>query len=269
MRRSSRAFTLIELLVVIAIIAILAAILFPVFAQARSKARQASCLSNLKQVGLAAMMYAQDYDETLVLPYRWHPETWGACANKFTYWPSKLLPYTRNEGVLLSPGYANVSQIWDWYCSDNVANADWTRNQLKVSYIMNSLENWGPAPFASAYGGWAWNVDGQRHDGLRWWDDPTLSSVVVPAQFILVTNGATPESYNGCHLDMGLFRGWCGSSMVGRGGTDPNPDTTGVFNGSINVLWFDGHVKSRRWGQTLPHEWTTQDDEAVDPYLHP
>src|SRR6184192_4012092 len=61
MKRS--AFTLIELLVVIAIIAILAAILFPVFAQARAKARQAVCISNLKQIGLANMMYAQDYDE--------------------------------------------------------------------------------------------------------------------------------------------------------------------------------------------------------------
>src|SRR5262249_15795329 len=59
------AFTLIELLVVIAIFAILAAILFPVFAQARAKARQAACLSNMKQIGLGLMMYAQDYDETL------------------------------------------------------------------------------------------------------------------------------------------------------------------------------------------------------------
>ncbi|GAB4461972.1 MAG: hypothetical protein OHK0029_28090 [Armatimonadaceae bacterium] len=62
--RSTRsAFTLIELLVVIAIIAILAAILFPVFAQAREKARQTVCLSNMKQIGLAFMMYAQDHDE--------------------------------------------------------------------------------------------------------------------------------------------------------------------------------------------------------------
>src|SRR5207302_3892260 len=66
-RERREAFTLIELLVVIAIIAILAAILFPVFAQARAKARQASCTSNLKQLNLAVIMYKQDYDETF--PY--------------------------------------------------------------------------------------------------------------------------------------------------------------------------------------------------------
>jgi prepilin-type N-terminal cleavage/methylation domain-containing protein/prepilin-type processing-associated H-X9-DG protein len=73
--RTQRAFTLIELLVVIAIIAILAAILFPVFAQAREKARQVTCVSNLRQLGTALTMYSQDYDETLMLAqtgsYRW------------------------------------------------------------------------------------------------------------------------------------------------------------------------------------------------------
>ncbi|PIY51745.1 MAG: hypothetical protein COZ06_04120, partial [Armatimonadetes bacterium CG_4_10_14_3_um_filter_66_18] len=64
MRTVRRGFTLIELLVVIAIIAILAAILFPVFAKAREKARQTACLSNLKQLGLSIIMYANDYDET-------------------------------------------------------------------------------------------------------------------------------------------------------------------------------------------------------------
>jgi prepilin-type N-terminal cleavage/methylation domain-containing protein len=64
MKQERPGFTLIELLVVIAIIAILAAILFPVFAQARESARQATCLSNMKQIGTASMMYVQDYDET-------------------------------------------------------------------------------------------------------------------------------------------------------------------------------------------------------------
>src|SRR5450432_2293196 len=68
--RQRQGFTLIELLVVIAIIAILAAILFPVFAQAREKARQITCVSNEKQIDLAVMMYAQDYDET-------YPIAWG------------------------------------------------------------------------------------------------------------------------------------------------------------------------------------------------
>src|SRR3954464_13938987 len=70
-RTSRRAFTLIELLVVIAIIAILAAILFPVFAQARDRARMTACLSNMKQIGASLMLYVQDYDETY--PYiRFH-----------------------------------------------------------------------------------------------------------------------------------------------------------------------------------------------------
>ena len=79
MKIRNQAFTLIELLVVIAIIAILAAILFPVFAQAREKARQTSCLSNAKQIGLASQMYDQDYDEIL-------PETgWqGHCSDPVT-----------------------------------------------------------------------------------------------------------------------------------------------------------------------------------------
>jgi prepilin-type N-terminal cleavage/methylation domain-containing protein len=69
-KRFNTAFTLIELLVVIAIIAILAAILFPVFARAREQARKTACLSNLKQIGTATLMYAQDYDETLCPPYK-------------------------------------------------------------------------------------------------------------------------------------------------------------------------------------------------------
>jgi prepilin-type N-terminal cleavage/methylation domain-containing protein/prepilin-type processing-associated H-X9-DG protein len=105
-----RAFTLIELLVVIAIIAILAAILFPVFAQAREAARKTTCISNLKQTGSALMMYVQDYDETLCAV------TWSdSCrANAATApsdaaydglpgWPIALQPYAKNYGMYSCP----------------------------------------------------------------------------------------------------------------------------------------------------------------------
>ncbi len=101
-----RGFTLIELLVVIAIIAILAAILFPVFARAREKARQTSCLSNMKQIALGVLMYAQDYDEHL--PMQYHValgsdvqellEPWGR-----SFWFVPIEPYLKNEQILQCP----------------------------------------------------------------------------------------------------------------------------------------------------------------------
>lgn len=97
-----RGFTLIELLVVIAIIAILAAILFPVFAKAREKARQTSCLSNMKLLGLAMMQYAQDYDERL--PVR------GANCAAASRWGGlpiqHVLPYVKNTQVYQCPSMA-------------------------------------------------------------------------------------------------------------------------------------------------------------------
>ena len=94
---SRRAFTLIELLVVIAIIAILAAILFPVFAQAREKARATSCLSNTKQIALAVHMYAQDYDETYAMSlYFVAPNVWVSFYDAH-------VPYVKNADILRCP----------------------------------------------------------------------------------------------------------------------------------------------------------------------
>jgi len=95
-----RGFTLIELLVVIAIIAILAAILFPVFARAREKARQASCQSNLKQLALGSLMYMQDYDERLMC--RWH-----SIDSNFRI-PSMIYPYVKNVQLFECPSWTNA-----------------------------------------------------------------------------------------------------------------------------------------------------------------
>ena len=83
-RDVAKGFTLIELLVVIAIIAILAAILFPVFARARENARKSTCQSNLKQIGIGIAMYAQDYDDRYIMPTRWEAQAWN--------WQSAIQP---------------------------------------------------------------------------------------------------------------------------------------------------------------------------------
>ena len=98
-----RAFTLVELLVVIAIIAILAAILFPVFAKAREKARQSSCQSNQKQLGLAVMQYVQDYDE--MMPYSYDAVN---CDNYMSA-PERLASYIKNVQIWSCPSAAKVS----------------------------------------------------------------------------------------------------------------------------------------------------------------
>ncbi|MCX6366999.1 MAG: prepilin-type N-terminal cleavage/methylation domain-containing protein [Armatimonadetes bacterium] len=104
-------FTLIELLVVIAIIAILAAILFPVFAQARERARAIACISNGKQLGTALMMYVQDYDETYPVMFpRAVPIAPGTC-DRVPY-DVQLMPYIKNDGLFACPGDAHAIAGW-------------------------------------------------------------------------------------------------------------------------------------------------------------
>lgn len=110
MKSKKSGFTLIELLVVIAIIAILAAILFPVFSRAREQARKTACLSNTKQIGMALAMYAQDWDEALpvwVMPCWGFPQYWGA-----PIWTESLAPYVKNIEVFACP---SASWKWEWY----------------------------------------------------------------------------------------------------------------------------------------------------------
>ncbi len=117
MVKTRTGFTLIELLVVIAIIAILTAILFPVFAKARDKARQASCTSNLKQLGLSYAMYTQDWDEK-------YPPIYYGTYLPGTQWPLQLVSYIKNDSV--------------WKCpSDSRTPAAWRPNAKICSYAFN------------------------------------------------------------------------------------------------------------------------------------
>lgn len=145
--RATRGFTLIELLVVIAIIAILAAILFPVFAKAREKARQTSCLSNVRQLNTACLSYAQDNDERLAI---WHTPCWEARYQQIwnTPWWIDIQPYVKNWQMFSCPSsrgdrrarnchapyYAPGGRdlMLDYGMDEHVLNGSWGINRLAV-----------------------------------------------------------------------------------------------------------------------------------------
>jgi prepilin-type N-terminal cleavage/methylation domain-containing protein/prepilin-type processing-associated H-X9-DG protein len=123
----SRGFTLIELLVVIAIIAILAAILFPVFARARENARRASCQSNLKQIGLGALQYSQDYDEKVV-PFRLG---WDG-SNAIMPFPALIQPYVKSTQLFKCPSNTATGNM------AGTPNAAFNAPAIPVSYLANA-----------------------------------------------------------------------------------------------------------------------------------
>jgi prepilin-type N-terminal cleavage/methylation domain-containing protein len=220
-RKSRLGFTLIELLVVIAIIAILAAILFPVFAQARERARAISCISNTKQLGLAEMMYLQDYDETFwsnPWPGNGQNGIVNPANNGTTFWSDLLQPYIKNTGVFSCPSNADV--LFD-----------------TANYIPPATPQGSKNYYRVAYGFGEKGVHGDQDRGPY-----SLAELQKPAQVALLGDAVTAWNFLNCQADpdkakgVGTYyftRGINGWSLYGK----PRH-----FDG-INFTYADGHSK--------------------------
>lgn len=174
-----RAFTLIELLVVIAIIAILAAILFPVFAKAREKARQTACMSNLRQVGLGALQYAQDNDEYFVITER------GADVDDDHeyYWGDMLQPYIKSWAMLHCPEAPGTTQ----FKASPPAVAAYS-TQWSYDYAINDIVDNTPICTSSPDDATC------QHLGVA---GQALAAVTTPASTVLIVDNAPATSDTG------------------------------------------------------------------------
>jgi prepilin-type N-terminal cleavage/methylation domain-containing protein/prepilin-type processing-associated H-X9-DG protein len=221
--RRTKAFTLIELLVVIAIIAILAAILFPVFAQAREKARQSTCLSNCKQLGHAIMMYSQDYDE-LVL-YAWLPPAdlgpkKGARHPRTPTWRSMLYPYTKNIAIHHCP---SAPQFNTWEPG--------TREWGVTGYGVNMV-HW---PAGSPKPPWSWPQGVTKANDTDV-DIPT-AAIVSPAETIMLTD------YDDNNGDPLAVTDSTGRHDYVRGVTRPEDKGYRRHSDGASYIYADGHVR--------------------------
>ena len=221
-RRDRRGFTLIELLVVIAIIAILAAILFPVFAQARERARQGVCLSNQKQIGTAIMMYVQDYGETYPL-YSTYP-------SEALHWYDMINPYVKasngKSSIFVCP---SVSQT---FAVSNLS-AGYAANYLHVIQYPREF-NWGKS--------------------LKWYTDrnngpATGASIARPADTIMIADAEAEcgkEQGAGwaaiyCPIELPKGPDWAKANCV-----DKTWALAKRHSGGGTYLMADGHAKWMR-----------------------
>ncbi len=218
-----RGFTLIELLVVIAIIAILAAILFPVFARARDRARMASCSSNMRQIGLAAMMYVQDYDEIFPVHYfYWEPSNSDI---RYLGYYDAISPYTMNEQIYICPSgrvevdsrRAGLPNPEGFY-----GRRYWTSYGCVVHH--SHIAHWGRGMWAGGFGGGG---------GLN------LADLVRPAEKILIAEMRSHVAGN--PAGMGFTEDGAPLEMRDDGRVG---NMMYRHNRMMNAAYADGHVKT-------------------------
>lgn len=262
--KSSRkaGFTLIELLVVIAIIAILAAILFPVFAQAREKARSIACLSNTKQLGLGLLMYAQDYDEETLPAHMGYADSElgygtsgvyngpgpgrGSVADWKRFWHYIIQPYLKNYNVLVCPSLS-APQGPDW--ADDAENV---RGNKGIGYGINDpMTRWdGSGSGFAAYSRPANTVMFADAGALVPSGSPDSAMWSANAQ-ARTNYRNNPDNYKGA--------GGYGAAPCARfetplrsswdGGGDPFMAPVARHNGMCNAVFFDGHAKAIKISQ--------------------
>jgi len=239
-RTYCKGFTLIELLVVIAIIAILAAILFPVFAKAREAARKTQCVSNLRQMGTALLMYAQDYDETY--PNRRFASAASPKGDDVYSWRTVIQPYVKNRQLFTCPSNP----------SNQTASTD---PSFKISYAGNF--NYGDQPRPGSPQ--VFSVLGNGLFGNSLSPGVSMAAVPAPSQLISVV-----EIYRVPYVTFMIDIRGTTDSLVPQPYYEKSLFTG--HNGTSNYLFADGHVKALRPGQTYqPANLWFRDETPIGP----
>ena len=231
-RSAKSAFTLIELLVVIAIIAILAAILFPVFARARENARRSSCTSNLKQIGLGAIQYSQDYDEQMVRTSYGVGNGDGrsdGTAGNFNYkWMDAIQPYTKSTQIFICPSDAST---YGGKYVPSVPGAP-ANNAAYGSYAINT---WG-----------AGRTGPSRNDA-----DVAMSLLQEPATTVWIADSEAYQTIDPAYRFVGNDFSFDEAARPrrlqipsGSIGFGQSASLVERHLETVNVLFTDGHVKS-------------------------
>ena len=250
--RPRSGFTLIELLVVIAIIAILAAILFPVFARARESARTTACLSNTNQIAKGFLMYVQDYDEVWPVWTANHcgRYTGGAFALAFMY-PSLVGPYIKN-GIVINPvtNTGDLGQVWA--CPSIKSQLTAASNTYAYNYYAFGGTSPGPAANNCQQGA-GLGAAYAPFDGSAYAGPAPLAALGRPAETLFLTDGgqlSRPPAAFVVNGNSAFNNGVYGSHEIGTGVTAPAvPGTTNtailrfLTGRRTNVAYADGHTK--------------------------